>query len=210
MDIRIRTREDGGADVVALNPRDEQRIAASLEPGQELTIGVPGIGNEDGFVFNEVITTGAAEPAGDGEAAAETETGGEEPEGDPATETASQKPDEVKAPSGVGIGRAVTYRSRTGDYDVPAVICATVDTLNPAGVESGNVPPLSAPDCVHLTVFTPGKEDTGTDDPAIRTSPNRGGSYQEWDIPQFETPERGAEDTPLEPGPGTWRWPERV
>jgi hypothetical protein len=31
------------------------------------------------------------------------------------------------------IGRTVLYRSRTGDYTVPAVVTATKDTLNPMG-----------------------------------------------------------------------------
>lgn len=37
-------------------------------------------------------------------------------------------------PSGLAITRMVVFRSRTGAYDVPAVVTATVDTLNPAGV----------------------------------------------------------------------------
>ena len=34
------------------------------------------------------------------------------------------------------IGRIVIFRSRTGDYDVPAIIAGTQDTLNPKNVEA--------------------------------------------------------------------------
>lgn len=104
------------------------------------------------------------------------------------------------------IGRIVTYRSKTGAYDVPAIITATTDTLDPKGVELGHVPMLSSGVNVHLTVFTPGKPGTarhGEPNPA-QTS----GTYQEWDIPlagSFMSPLEGDE-----PAPGTWRWPERV
>lgn len=55
------------------------------------------------------------------------------------------------------IGRIVLYRSRTGDYDCPAIVTATEETLNPKGVELGHVPALRGEYTVHLTVFTPGK-----------------------------------------------------
>lgn len=83
------------------------------------------------------------------------------------------------------IGRIVLYRSRTGNYTVPAMITATKETLAPAGVEAWResvearerfehadeehraarggelpplrgVPPLSSDMHVHLAVFTPG------------------------------------------------------
>jgi hypothetical protein len=50
------------------------------------------------------------------------------------------------------IGRIVVYRSRTGDYDIPAIINCTVDTLNAKGVELGHVPALSSDMHVHSTV----------------------------------------------------------
>lgn len=101
------------------------------------------------------------------------------------------------------IGRIVIYRSRTGDYDVPAIITATQDTLNPRGVTLGHVPDLSGSLCVHLTVFTPGKPGMrrGADDFLVESehgrSENVAGCYQEWDIPMSDNPQ-----------PGTWRWPE--
>lgn len=107
------------------------------------------------------------------------------------------------------IGRIVIFRSRTGKYDVPAIITSTTNTLNPEGVEAGHVPPLSSATHVHLTVFTPGRP--GTRGPAsdflVESSHGRGenvaGCYQEWDVP-FDA-ERDASVPP-----GTWRWPTRV
>lgn len=206
MKIKCKVEEDGSVYLAALNEAGEHRKSVTLEPGQEVELNLPDIDVD-------IVEVGEVGDS-DGEAQEQPAQGEEEAKapdgGSPEPEAATDAPRERQAPSGVGIGRAVTYRSRTGSYDVPAVINATIDTLNPAGVESGNVPAISEPGNVHLTVFTPGKEDTGTDDPAIRTSENRGGSYQEWDIPHYEAPEGGAEDAPAEPTPGTWRWPERV
>lgn len=107
------------------------------------------------------------------------------------------------------IGRIVTYRSRTGDYDVPAIVTATTETLNPKGPaayeESGGhkgVPPLSSETHVHLTVFTPGLpgQRATAEDFKVQSehgmSENVSGCYQEWDIPFY-----------AEPAPGAWRWP---
>lgn len=109
---------------------------------------------------------------------------------------------------GPTIGRVVIYRSRTGEYDVPAIVTATRDTLNAAGVEAGHVPALSSPQHVHLTVLTPGKpglrEEAGdfrVESPHGR-SENVAGTYQEWDI--------GYCPDGSDPVPGSWRWPVRV
>lgn len=116
------------------------------------------------------------------------------------------------------IGRIVIYRSRTGDYDVPAVVNCTTETLSPKGVEAGHVPPLSSDTHIHLTVFTPGQpglrhgaEDFKVESPYGR-SENVAGCYQEWDIPQDQLPppEKILAGERSEPKPGTWRWPERV
>lgn len=121
------------------------------------------------------------------------------------------------------IGRIVTYRSRTGDYDVPAIVTATTDTLNRKGVEAGYVPDLSSKEHVHLTVLTPGqpglrKAGEHDDFKVVSEHPvseNVAGCYQEWDIPQWEAPHvlgsiDGPPLPPVEPNPGTWRWPELV
>lgn len=126
------------------------------------------------------------------------------------------------------IGRIVIYRSRTGDYDVPAIVSATRETLLPEGVERGHVPPISAPDNVHLTVFTPGaagKRREATDLvpsaaeelEGFERSENTSGCYQEWDVPYNGTDapraadaglasQAGAEVVPAIT-PGSWRWP---
>jgi hypothetical protein len=107
------------------------------------------------------------------------------------------------------IGRVVVYRSRTGSYSVPAIVTATVDTLNPAGVAAGHVPPLEDQWHVHLTVLTPGKPGMrgGAGDFQVESehprSENVAGCYQEWDIP-FDS----SDDS--EQAPGTWRWPQRA
>lgn len=103
------------------------------------------------------------------------------------------------------IGRIVHYRSRTGNYPIPAIVTATVDTLHMPNVEAGKIAGLSSEQHVHLTCFTPGM-------PGLRAaaadflaeslhgrSENVGGIYQEWDIAYDETG-----------GPGTWSWPPRV
>jgi hypothetical protein len=103
------------------------------------------------------------------------------------------------------ISRMVIYRSRTGDYDCPAVIAATRDTLHIPNVEAGFIPPLSSEDHVHLVVFSagsPGKRAAPeahflVESPHGR-SENVSGSYQEWDITYDP-----------EGAPGTWRWPEQ-
>jgi hypothetical protein len=100
------------------------------------------------------------------------------------------------------IGRIVIYRSHIGDYDLPAIVTATVETPNRADVEKGYVPELSSAEHVHLTVFTP-------------AVPGVGSIYQGWDVPPAAPVEgKGfieSQATPAgEPGPGTWRWPERV
>lgn len=106
------------------------------------------------------------------------------------------------------ICRMVVYRSRTGDYDVPAVVNCTVDTINAKGVELGHVPALSSDEHVHLTVFTPGKPGMRRDAADFKEesphgrSENVAGCYQEWDIPPASSQEN--------PEPGSWRWPIRV
>jgi hypothetical protein len=127
------------------------------------------------------------------------------------------------------ICRLVLYRSRTGKYTVPAIITATVDTLNPEGVEAGGVPPLSSPNHVHLTVLTPGmfcpngSAAFAAGDDGRPVSEAAGGSYQEWDVPAAvlvgddqEPGELRASidgDHPSDVcahAPGTWAWPARV
>lgn len=100
------------------------------------------------------------------------------------------------------IGRIVIYRSKSGDYLMPALVAATADTLHRGNVEAGRIPDLSSDTHVHLTVFTagtPGERNPGTDPGLGVANPPAGGTFQEWDIPYAE-----------DGSPGTWSWPERV
>lgn len=188
MKVKFKVDADSGAGYVAvIDPSTgEHRKSATLSKGQELELVLPGVTSADRVELSDVVDSGAGE-------AAETLHGGQQDDGTPA---------------GLAIGRMVIYRSRTGDYDCPAVVTATTGTLNPKGVELGHVPALSDPSNVHLTVLTPGKpgmrrgaEDFKSESEHGR-SENVAGTYQEWDIPQAKSG--------LEPEPGTWRWPERV
>lgn len=78
------------------------------------------------------------------------------------------------------VGRIVRYTSKTGNYELAAVVTATRESLWAPGVERGDVPPISSDTHVHLRVFTPGALE----------------AYQEFDVP-FDA----------DGAPGTWRWP---
>ena len=118
----------------------------------------------------------------------------------------------------IRLGERVVYRSRTGDYSLTGIVTATVDTINPIGVERGQVPPLTANDRVHLAIFTPGLPPVDmppvtrtivdptkplgsrvrpfTYDPGIpELTPDEfiaiqalGGTYQEFDVPTWRDP----------------------
>lgn len=84
------------------------------------------------------------------------------------------------------IGRIVIYRGKRGRQNVrAALITCTVDTLDRAGVEAGEVQDLDSVNHVHLNVFTPSQI----------------GAFVEFNVPMAE----GAE---LQPG--EWSWPPRV
>jgi hypothetical protein len=105
------------------------------------------------------------------------------------------------------IGRIVIYRSRTGNYDVPAIVSATTETLFVENVESGMIPGLSSDEHVHLTVFSPGPYGRRVEATDFKVesehgrNENMGGSYTEWNIAHAELVDGE------EPMPGTWRWP---
>ena len=92
-------------------------------------------------------------------------------------------------------GRIVYYRGKLGVKAInPAVIVATVDTLEPAGVEAD--PNLALDDFmhVHLRVMTAGEP----------------GGYTEYKVPhisQVEDPEMH-DQFPEGPATGTWAWPD--
>ena len=102
----------------------------------------------------------------------------------------------------VDIGSMVHYESRTGNYECPALVTATTDSLYEPNVTAGFIPGLTTDEHVHLTVFTPGRpgaRDTAADfkvESEYGRSENVGGLYQEWDIPHSDDLD-----------PGTWHWP---
>lgn len=137
------------------------------------------------------------------------------------------------------ICRIVEYRSRTGNYTVPAIITCTTATLAPKGVEVfeasvtarqafleafepgvhapadipplQGVPPLSSDMHVHLAVMTPGM-------PGMRADAQD--FVVESDFPRSENVAGTYQewDVPLwepydendEQRPGTWAWPQRT
>lgn len=92
------------------------------------------------------------------------------------------------------LGSIVWYRSRTGNYNLAAIVTATQDTLWPVGVERGDVEPLSSERHVHLFVFSPSCLPAG----GSPGTPAPG--YEEYDVPFHNVEEYG----PVVPG--TWSW----
>lgn len=78
-------------------------------------------------------------------------------------------------------GRILRYRGKQGLLAMrAAIVTCDVNTLDPRGVESGNIPGLDSDEHVHLWVFTPGES----------------GGFTEYNV--------GPGD-----GPGKWSWPPR-
>lgn len=86
------------------------------------------------------------------------------------------------------LGRIVHYRGKQGLLAMrAAIVTATVDSLDPRGVEAGEVPALDSDQHLHLWVFTPGAA----------------GGFAEFNVPLGE-PVDGCIP------PGSWCWPPRV
>lgn len=88
-------------------------------------------------------------------------------------------------------GRDVLYKSKTGNYVLPAKVSVTLDNLFRPGVESGDLADLDSPLHLHLKVFNPGPE------------------YVEFNVPHAKQHPDYDEDLNAWP-PGSWRWPEMV
>jgi len=88
------------------------------------------------------------------------------------------------------LGRIVHYRGKYG-LQAPRAAIVTADTrsLDPRGVESGDIPALDDDMHVHLWVFTPGEA----------------GGFTEYNVP-FAGEYMSAPAIP----PGTWCWPPRT
>jgi hypothetical protein len=101
------------------------------------------------------------------------------------------RPMEIHPPT---LGRIVHYRGKQGLLAPrAAIVTATVASLDPRGVESGEVPALTSKQHVHLWVFTPGVK----------------GGFAEFDVPRGDS-EDGSEPTAGTIPPGSWCWPPRV
>lgn len=98
------------------------------------------------------------------------------------------------------LGRIVHYRGKQGLLAPrAAIVTATVDSLDPRGVEAGQVPALSSDEHVHLWVYTP-----------AASGPNAAtGGFPEFDVPRG-APAEGEEATAGTIPPGSWCWPPRV
>lgn len=84
------------------------------------------------------------------------------------------------------IGKTVHYRGREGRQAVrAAIVTCDVDTLDPAGVDAGDVPGLDSVQHVHLWVFTPSER----------------GGFAEYNVARGDRDEDGVFP------PGTWTWP---
>jgi hypothetical protein len=91
------------------------------------------------------------------------------------------------------LGRIVHYRGKTGLAAMrAAIVTADTNSLDPRGVEAGEVPALSSDMHVHLWVFTPGAR----------------GGFEEYDVAPGGV--AGGGDAVGEIAPGTWCWPPRV
>lgn len=85
------------------------------------------------------------------------------------------------------LGRIVHYRGRQGLQTMrAAIVTATTATLDPRGVDAGDVPALDSDEHVHLWVFTP----------------SEAGGFPEYNVPQAYH-DNGAGNIP----PGSWTWP---
>jgi len=221
MQIKIRAEADGGATTWIVDPSAQDGggetvhdSTRNLEPGQEITITAVDAHEASALEIGDVVTPDVEQPVEGGEqadvaAASDTPAGDSTAQRDEAEAPESEVEEAAEIPAGLAIGRAVTYRSKTGKYDLPAVVTATVATLDPEGVSLGHVPELTSPSRVHLTVFTCGKAGTSRGDNPVNNEA-AGGSYQEFNIPQFVVEEIGADQEAAEIVAGTWRWPERV
>lgn len=92
-------------------------------------------------------------------------------------------------------GRIVFYRGKLGVKAVnPAVIVTTVDNLEQAAVDAGDIVGLDSEMHVHLRVLTAGEP----------------GGYTEYNVPNVATVEAPEmhDNWPEGPATGTWAWPD--
>lgn len=99
------------------------------------------------------------------------------------------------------LGRIVLYQPYGRRTPVPAIVMATIDTLHPDDVDSGEVPAITRRGRVHLAVV-------GAATPGLAAV-----ASAEYDVPEDAHARRSTADTfedyyvEVEQAHGTWRWP---
>jgi hypothetical protein len=201
--MKLKVRQTAEAAVLDLiNPgvdgaEDTVLSSRTIGQGQECEITLPDVHDEAGVQIGDVVATPET-PAPEAPAGGGDQGGGEQPaEGGGDTPTEPPAPEEPKdtseIPAGCAPGRVVTFRSAESGIDLAAVVNGTIASIPQAAIDSGDVPELTSPKRVHLTVFSP-----------FLGEDSRGGSFQAFNVPL------AAEGDGAEIANGTWRWPERV
>lgn len=201
--MKLKVRQTAEAAVLDLiNPgvdgaEDTVLSSRTIAPGQECEITLPDVHEEAGVQIGDVVETPET-PAPPAEGGGE-QGGGEQPaEGGGTTEEppAPEEPkDTSEIPEGLAPGRVVTFRSAQTGIDLSAVVGGTVASVPQSVIDSGDVPELTSPKRVHLTVISP-----------FLGEDSKGGTFQAFNVPQAPTEIPEGEEIPN----GTWRWPERV
>lgn len=196
MKIKIRGTGEGAVlDIIqpgADGAEDTVLNSVAVLAGKELDVTLPGVTDvtdHSQIEYGEPVDTSAPEPAeppagGEGEAPAE----------EPAP-PAEEPKDTSEIPEGCAPGRIVTFRSPESGVDLSAVIGGTIASVPQAVIDSGDVPELTSPKRVHLTVISP-----------FLGEDSKGGTFQAFNVPQAPAEVPEGEEIPK----GTWRWPERV
>jgi hypothetical protein len=202
--MKLKVRQTAEAAVLDLiNPgvdgaEDTVLSSRTIGQGQECEITLPDVHEEAGVQIGDVVDTpDAPAPETPAEGGGD-QGGGEQPADGGGTEEppAPEEPkDTSEIPAGCAPGRVVTFRSAESGIDLAAVINGTIASLPQAAIDSGDVPELTSPKRVHLTVFSP-----------FLGEDSRGGTFQVFNVPLAPTEIPEGEEIPK----GTWRWPERV
>lgn len=187
--MKLKVRETADAAILDfINPgvdgaEDTVLSSREIAQGEEITITLPDVHEEAGVQIGEIeATPETPTPDGGGE-----QGGGEQP--------AEGGGDTSEIPEGCAPGRIVTFRSAQSGIDLAAVIGGTIASLPQAAIDSGDVPELTSPKRVHLTVISP-----------FLGEGSKGGTFQAFNVPQAPPGIPEGEEIPN----GTWRWPERV
>lgn len=148
-------------------------VADRFEQGKAYTLTFEPAARESGYIVNTPFSIMAGDAATDG-----------------MTLLSARQEEPMQKPT---LGRIVHYRGKQGLLAYrAAIVTATVASLDPRGVASGEVPALNSDEHVHLWVFTPGEK----------------GGFAEFNVPRGEVDSASPGSEDIEPG--TWAWPPRV